>query len=315
MTAASKAPATLFPADRATRINSKGLPMPLVNFCHAGRSRLGKLFGDHVADFSVAAPGLPGSIVKFLVAGEAALAAFNAVEDRAEASIALADIRLITPLPNPEKFLGIGMNYRDHAAEASKAGLETPPYQLWFNKQVSCITGPFDDVVKPAVSEKMDYEAELAVVIGRSCRHVAVADARSMIGGYMVCNDVSARDWQLRTSTHTLGKSFDTHGPLGPWLVLDSEIDDPHALDIRMFVNGELRQSSNTGSMIHNIFEQISYLSTVMTLKPGDILATGTPSGVGAALTPPRFLNPGDVMRVEIDGIGHIENLVVADLA
>jgi 2-keto-4-pentenoate hydratase/2-oxohepta-3-ene-1,7-dioic acid hydratase in catechol pathway len=150
-------------------------------------------------------------------------------------------------------------------------------------------------------------------VIGRRCRHVTRDDARSVIGGYTVVNDVSARDWQLRTPTHTLGKSFDTHGPIGPWLVLDSEIADPHALEIRMFVNGERRQRGNTGSMIHNIFDQIAYLSTVMTLKPGDILATGTPSGVGAALNPPRFLNPGDVMRVEIDGIGHIENRVVAE--
>lgn len=165
--------------------------------------------------------------------------------------------------------------------------------------------------MKPAVTEKMDYEAELAVVIGRTCRHVPVEKARSVIGGYMVCNDVSARDWQLRTPTHTLGKSFDTHGPIGPWLVLDHEIADPHDLDIRMYVNGAQRQAGNTGSMIHNIYEQIAYLSTVMTLKPGDILATGTPSGVGAALTPPIFLNAGDVMRVEIAGIGHIENPVV----
>jgi 2-keto-4-pentenoate hydratase/2-oxohepta-3-ene-1,7-dioic acid hydratase in catechol pathway len=135
-----------------------------------------------------------------------------------------------------------------------------------------------------------------------------------VIGGYMVANDVSARDWQLRTPTHTLGKSFDTHGPIGPWLVLDDEIEDPHALDMRMYVNGEERQRGNTGKMIHNIFEQIAYLSIVMTLNPGDILATGTPSGVGAALTPPRFLEPGDVMRVEIDGVGHIENRVIAEV-
>jgi 2-keto-4-pentenoate hydratase/2-oxohepta-3-ene-1,7-dioic acid hydratase in catechol pathway len=287
--------------------------MPLVFFSHYGRARLGKLFGDHIIDLAVAAPQLPGNVVDFLIAGEAALEAFHAVKDRADAGIAVGAVRLLPPVPQPEKFLGIGMNYRDHAAEAAKAGLETPPFQVWFNKQVSCITGPYDDVVKPTVSDKMDYEAELGVVIGRRCRHVTKDDARSVIGGYTVVNDVSARDWQLRTPTHTLGKSFDTHGPIGPWLVLDSEIADPHALEIRMFVNGERRQRGNTGSMIHNIFDQISYLSTVMTLKPGDILATGTPSGVGAALNPPRFLNPGDVMRVEIDGIGHIENRVVAE--
>lgn len=289
--------------------------MPLVYFLKDTQARLGKLFDDHVADLSIAAPGLPGDVVGFLAAGGEALAAFKAVKDEASARVALSDIRLLPPVPKPEKFLGIGMNYRDHAAEATKAGVETPPYQTWFNKQVSCITGPFDEVVKPTVSEKMDYEAELAVVIGRTCRHVKAENARSVIGGYMVCNDVSARDWQLRTPTHTLGKSFDTHGPIGPWLVLDHEIEDPHALEIRMFVNGEQRQAGNTGAMIHNIFDQIAYLSTVMTLKPGDILATGTPSGVGAASDPPRFLSPGDVMRVEIDGVGHIENPVVAEPA
>jgi 2-keto-4-pentenoate hydratase/2-oxohepta-3-ene-1,7-dioic acid hydratase in catechol pathway len=287
--------------------------MPLVHFSDASGARLGKLFGDHLVDLSIAAPQLPVSIIEILDAGKPALAQFHSVQDQPGARLALSSVRLLAPLPNPEKFLGIGMNYRDHAAEASKAGLETPAYQLWFNKQVSCITGPFDDVVKPRVAEQMDYEAELGVVIGRRCRHVKVEDARSVIGGYMIVNDVSARDWQKRSPTLTLGKSFDTHGPTGPWLVLDDEIDDPHALNIRMFVNGEQRQHANSRSMIHNIFEQIAYLSTVMTLKPGDILATGTPSGVGAALKPPQFLGPGDVMRVEIDGLGHIENRVSAE--
>lgn len=286
--------------------------MPLVRFSYDGRARLGKLFSDHVVDLTNAAPNLPTTVIDFLAAGESAREAFDAVGD-GKVAIPLADLRLLPPVPRPEKYLGIGMNYRDHAAEAARAGVATPPFQVWFNKQVSCIVGPFDDVIKPRVSEKLDYEAELAVVIGRTCRHVAVEDARAVIGGYMVANDVSARDWQLRTPTHTLGKSFDTHGPIGPWLVLDDEVEDPHGLELRMYVNGERRQRGNTDEMIHNIFEQIVYLSTVMTLKPGDILATGTPSGVGAALDPPRFLEPGDVMRVEIDGIGHIENRVVAD--
>lgn len=286
--------------------------MPLVRFSYDGRARLGKLFSDHVVDLTNAAPNLPTTVIDFLAAGESAREAFDAVGD-GKVAIPLADLRLLPPVPRPEKYLGIGMNYRDHATEAARAGVATPPFQVWFNKQVSCIVGPFDDVIKPRVSEKLDYEAELAVVIGRTCRHVAVEDARAVIGGYMVANDVSARDWQLRTPTHTLGKSFDTHGPIGPWLVLDDEVEDPHGLELRMYVNGERRQRGNTGEMIHNIFEQIVYLSTVMTLKPGDILATGTPSGVGAALDPPRFLEPGDVMRVEIDGIGHIENRVVAD--
>lgn len=287
--------------------------MPLARFMHDNRTRLGKVFGDHLIDLSVAAAALPETVIEFLAGGDAALATFDAVEDGSKGRFPLQDVRLLAPVPAPEKFLGIGMNYREHAAEAAQAGLETPPFQMWFNKQVSCINGPFDDVVLPKVSEQLDYEAELAVVIGRACRHVAAEDARSVIGGYMVANDVSVRDWQRRTPTHTLGKSFDTHGPIGPWLVLDNEIDDPHALELRMFVNGEQRQHGNTGEMIHNIFEQVAYLSTVMTLKPGDILATGTPSGVGAASSPPRWVKAGDVMRVEIGGIGHIENRVIAE--
>jgi 2-keto-4-pentenoate hydratase/2-oxohepta-3-ene-1,7-dioic acid hydratase in catechol pathway len=288
--------------------------VPLVHFSD-GRARLGKLFGDQIVDLSVAAPQLPTDTIGFLTAGDSAVRAFHAVKDEPSARIPLRAVRLLAPVPKPDKFLGIGMNYRDHAAEAQKGGVETPSYQVWFNKQVSCIAGPYDDVVKPSVSEKMDYEAELGVVIGKKCRHVATADARSVIGGYLIVNDLSARDWQMRTPTHTLGKSFDTHGPIGPWLVLDSELDDPHALEIKMFVNGEQRQHGNSGDMIHNIYDQISYLSTVMTLEPGDVLATGTPSGVGAALDPPRFLQPGDVLRVEIEGIGHIENKVVAEQA
>ena len=249
--------------------------MPSVHFFHDYRARLGKLFGGHLVDLSTVAPHLPTDMVGFLAAGEEALDVFHEVDD-GEKGMDLNPANVSSAGSDfPARKTGIGMNYRDHAAEAIKAGVETPPYQLWFNKQVSCITGPFDDVVKPGVSEKLDYEAELAVVIGRKCRHVDAENARSVIGGYMVANDVSARDWQLRTPTHTLGKSFDTHGPIGPWLVLDHEIEDPHALDIRMYVNGEQRQRGNTGSMIYNIFDQIAYLSTVMTLKPGDILATG----------------------------------------
>lgn len=289
--------------------------MPLASFSHDGRTRLGKVFGDELIDLSVAAPQLPKTVRAFLEAGQPALEALRAVPNDGEGRLRLADVHLLAPVPNPEKFLGIGMNYREHAAEAARGGMETPPHQLWFNKQVSCITGPFDNVDLPRVSDHLDYEAELAVVIGKSCRHVTAENARSVIGGYMCANDVSVRDWQRRTPTHTLGKSFDTHGPIGPWLVLDEEIEDPHALGLRMFVNGEQRQSGNTGEMIHGIYDQIAYLSTVMTLAPGDILATGTPSGVGAAAVPPNFLMIGDVMRVEIDGIGFIENRVVAEPA
>ncbi len=287
--------------------------MPLAVFSHAGARKLGKVSGDSVIDLSVAAPDLPATVIDFLKAGAPALERFRSIASDGPGRIPLHEVQLHAPVPNPEKYLAIGMNYSDHGAEAKQLGLDVPEYQLWFNKQVSCITGPFDDVVHPKVTEKMDYEAELAVVIGRECRYVTADEAPSVIGGYMVANDVSARDWQMRTSTMTLGKSFDTHGPIGPWLTLAHEIGDPHRLGIRMLVNGEVRQNADTSQLIHNIYEQIAYLSQVMTLKPGDILATGTPSGVGVARKPPVFLQPGDVMRVEIEGLGHIENRVVAE--
>lgn len=286
--------------------------MPLAVFSQGGARRLGKVFGDSLVDLSVAAPSLPDNVIDFLKGGEAARAAYDAVSADGQGHIALADVRLHAPVPNPEKFLAIGMNYGEHAAEARSLGYDTPSFQIWFNKQVSCIAGPYDDVVLPTVSDQVDYEAELAIVIGRTCKDVPVAEARTVIGGYMVANDVSVRDWQKRTPTMTLGKSFDTHGPIGPWLTLDHEIVDPHALTLRMLVNGEEMQRDMTGHMIHNIYEQIAYLSQVMTMKPGDILSTGTPSGVGVARTPPIFRKPGDVMRVEIDGLGHIENKCVA---
>ena len=290
--------------------------MPLAVFSQGDDApRLGKVFGEGLIDLSVAAPDLPATVIAFLEAGTAALTAFGAIGRSSGPLLALSDVTLHAPVPNPEKFLAIGMNYGKHGDEARKLGIEVPPYQLWFNKQVSCINAPYGDVVLPAVSEKLDYEAELAVVIGRTCRNVPEAEARSVIGGYMVCNDVSARDWQLRTGTMTLGKSFDTHGPVGPWLTLDGEVADPHALSIRTLVNGEERQSDNTGGMIYDIYAQIAYLSQVMTLKPGDILATGTPSGVGVAREPQVFLQVGDTVRIEIESLGHIENRIIADTA
>lgn len=288
--------------------------MPIAVYSkNGGPRRLAKVFGETLVDLATAAPDLPEDMIGFLAAGEPALETWRKIGPQSGDTFSVADVTLHAPIPAPEKYLGIGMNYEDHAAEARAAGTETPPWQVWFNKQISCINGPYDPVVKPRVSEKLDYEAELAVVIGKTCRYVSPEDAPGVVGGYMVANDVSARDWQKRTTTITLGKSFDTHGPTGPWLTLAEEVEDPHALGIRMFINGELRQSGNTRHLIHNIWQQISYLSEVMTLKPGDILATGTPAGVGAAMNPPSFLTVGDVMRAEIDGLGYIENAVVAE--
>lgn len=219
---------------------------------------------------------------------------------------ALADVTLHAPVTRPDKIMGIGLNYADHAAEA---GMEIPSEQLWFSKQATCIVDPYGAIQLPKVSNKLDYEAELVFVMGKRIRHASREDARDAIFGYCAGNDVSVRDWQFKTSQFNLGKSFDTHAPFGPWIVTADSID-PHDLAIRCLVNGEERQSSNTHHFIFDCYDQVAYLSQVMTLLPGDLFFTGTPSGVAAAMQPPKWLADGDVVRVEIDGIGAIENVV-----
>jgi 2-keto-4-pentenoate hydratase/2-oxohepta-3-ene-1,7-dioic acid hydratase in catechol pathway len=286
------------------------LILKLATFSLNGSTRVGKVVGERIIGLSIAAPDLPKSLLEILQLGRPALDRIRAIPD-STASLPLDSVLLKSPISNPQKFLAIGMNYQAHAEEARAAGIPIPTSQLWFNKQVSCINGPFSPVEMPKVSDRLDYEGEMGVVIGKRCRHVSVKEARKVIAGYMVMNDVSVRDWQARSPTFTLGKSFDTHGPMGPWITTDDEVADPHALALRVTVNGELRQSSSTGDMIYNIFEQIAYLSTVMTLEPGDLLATGTPAGVGIALN--KFLKVGDVVRVDIEGLGHIENRIVPE--
>jgi 2-keto-4-pentenoate hydratase/2-oxohepta-3-ene-1,7-dioic acid hydratase in catechol pathway len=281
--------------------------MKLCRFKHLGSLRIGRLLGDQVIDLS-AVTGVNGSMRALLNR----LPEMRAALESAQApSFPLSSVQLAAPINDPQKFLAIGMNYKAHAEEAAAAGIPIPTSQLWFNKQVSCITGPYDPIELPRVSNQLDYEAELAFVIGKRCRHVKAERARDVIAGYLVANDVTIRDWQFRSPTYTLGKSFDTHGPVGPWITTDDEVVDPHALDIRLTVNGEERQRSSTGDMIYNIYEQIAYLSTVMTLEPGDLIATGTPAGVGIASG--RFLKAGDVVRVEIQQLGSIENTVRAE--
>lgn len=272
-----------------------------------GPARLGRVDGDRVTDLS-GVPGVGTSLRAILPElprlKDAVLAADGP-------SLALDEVVLEAPVDDPQKYLGIGMNYKEHAEEARQAGIPVPTSQLWFNKQVSCIVGPYDPIEKPSISDELDYEIELGVVIGQRCKHVTVEEARSVIAGYLVTNDVSVRDWlQKRSPTFTLGKSFDTHGPMGPWLTTDDEIADPLDLRMRLTVNGEVRQDWPTNDMIYDVYEQIAYLTQVMTLMPGDILATGTPSGIGAPTG--RFLKVGDVVRAEIEGLGAIENRVVA---
>jgi len=283
--------------------------MKLVRFDGASGARAGVVVGDSVVDLE------PLGFLDLLSVVREGVGALSRITDFAASapSVPLASVRLLAPIERPGKYLAIGMNYRKHVEEGAKLGIAEPKKQLWFNKQTTSITGPYDGIVKPDVSDQVDYEVELGVVIGDAAKHVSAANAPDHIFGYFVANDVSTRDWQFHSQTMTMGKSFDTHGPIGPWIVTADEIADPHDLPIRCFVNGEERQSSNTGMMLHNIYEQIEYLSTAFTLEPGDLIATGTPEGVGIAKDPPVFLKVGDVVRCEIDGVGAIENPVIAE--
>jgi 2-keto-4-pentenoate hydratase/2-oxohepta-3-ene-1,7-dioic acid hydratase in catechol pathway len=219
------------------------------------------------------------------------------------------DLELLSPIPRPGKVIGIGLNYRDHAEETGDAIPETP---VVFAKFPTSVTGPYADITYPALSSRVDYEGELGVVIGRRTRFCTPEEARSAVGGYLVVNDVSARDVQNRTSQWTLGKSFDGFAPMGPWLATPDEIGDPHDLDISVLVNGEQRQKSNTSNLIFGVFDLISQLSQVCTLEVGDVIATGTPGGVGIGFTPERLLSPGDTVRVEIERLGFISSQIVA---
>jgi 2-keto-4-pentenoate hydratase/2-oxohepta-3-ene-1,7-dioic acid hydratase in catechol pathway len=282
--------------------------MKLATFTHAGSTRIGVVVGDAIVDLAAAAPRLPREMTALLAAGADAVAHAKAAAREGGSRLPLAAVRLEAPVLRPPKFLAIGLNYRDHAAEAN---LEIPKLPVVFNKQSTCVAGPRDPVHLPRVSKALDYEGELGFVIGRRCRHVPRDRAREAIAGYLVVNDVSVRDWQLRTPTWTMGKSFDTHGPIGPWIATADEVGDPHALGLRTFVNGELRQDSSTKELIFDCFTLVEHLSTAFTLEPGDVVATGTPAGVGIGRKPPRLLAAGDVVRVAIERIGEIENQVI----
>ena len=282
--------------------------MKLLRFDDAGKPRLGVLRGGAIVALDGLGAEYP-TMISIVAGGAQALRRITEVVERAETTLPFRDARLLAPIERPGKYLAIGMNYRKHVEESERIGVAAPKQQLWFNKQTTCLSGPFD-VIDPGVTEKLDYEVELGVVIGRSAKHVVEGDAKDYVFGYFVANDVSARDWQFHSQTFTLGKSFDTHGPIGPWIVTADEIEDPHALRLRCSVNGEVRQDSDTSQMIFDIWKQINYLSTAFTLEPGDLIATGTPEGVGVGMQPPCFLKPGDVVRCEIDGLGVIENTV-----
>ena len=223
--------------------------------------------------------------------------------------IPLSSVRLLAPIQRPGKIFAIGLNYADHIAESK---VETPPHQVWFTKAVTAINGPFAQIEIAKSGPFVDYEVELVAVIGKRARNISRAHAAAHVFGYCVGNDVTERFWQHRTPQWSLGKSFDTHAPIGPWITTADDAGDPHTLGLRCFVNGEKRQDSNTQHLVFDIWAQIEHLSQAMTLEPGDLIFTGTPGGVGAAMDPRQFLKAGDVVRCEIDGLGAIEGMMTA---
>ena len=278
-----------------------------------GQKQLGALAGDGIANLSRAGDGeLPADMLALLQAGDATLAS---AAEAAAATTDLTDpndVELLAPVPNPSKVIAIGLNYMDHIRET---GLPMPRFATMFCKYPSAIIGSGDAIRwSTGLTRQVDFEAELAVVIGKTARNVAEAKAYDYVAGYMNCNDVSARDLQFREGDQWLrGKCLDTFCPLGPWLVTRDEIADPHRLAIKCRVNGEIMQDSNTSEMIYKIPHLIAYLSEAFTLLPGDIIATGTPHGVGAFRDPPVWLQSGDQVSVEIEGLGELVNPCLAD--
>jgi len=228
-----------------------------------------------------------------------------------EGWLALDSVTLCAPVKRPGKILAIGLNYADHIAES---GRETPTRQMWFLKASSSAAGPYDAIQVPRASPgSLDYEVELVAVIGKGGRHISRADAPQAVFGYCVGNDVSVRDWQGHSPQWSIAKSFDSHAPFGPWITLTDEMPDPHGHQITCTVNGDMRQQSNTANLVFDVWAQIEYLSQAMTLEPGDLIFTGTPGGVGWARKPQEFLQPGDVCRCEIEGIGVIEGICASE--
>ena len=276
--------------------------MRLVTFTCNGSTRVGALTkGGDIADLTAA--GLPGTMIE-LLATDGIERARSAVAGAPV--IAAADAHLEAPVPRPGKVLAIGLNYRDHAEES---GQPIPQRPIVFAKANTCVVGPGHAIYMPRVSRAVDWEAELCFVIGKTARYVKAEDAAAYIAGYTIGNDVSVRDWQFHSPTWMMGKSFDTHGPLGPAIVTPDELD-PGNVGVRLYVNNEVKQDSNTSQLIFNPGAIVEYLSVGMTLEPGDVVYTGTPAGVGGSRRPPEFLKPGDVVRVEIEGLGTLENPV-----
>lgn len=288
--------------------------MQLVWFSHdGGAPQPGLVTGDTVVPLSALFPDAPTDM-RALIAAWDTVSASLGDPAASDVKLPLDAVTLLAPVPNPEKILALGMNYSDHMEEARQQGVKIPDAQVWFTKLPSSVSDPFGDVHKPLASDKLDYEVELVVVIGKGGKNISKEDAPDAVFGYAVGQDFSARDWQFKSPQWVLGKSFDTHAPVGPGIVTADQIGDPHRLDLKCWVNGELRQSSNTKLLHYNVWDQIEELSQAITLKPGDLILTGTPAGVGVAMDPPVFLKEGDLVRTEIEELGVIENKIVNEV-
>ena len=284
--------------------------MRLISFTESSNTRIGLLQGDHIIDLSQVAPSLPSDMLSFLEAGDGAMLQ-AAKYTSASGHYSALDVVIEAPLARPPKILAIGLNYRAHAEESN---MDIPKHPMVFTKQATSANGPYAPIHSPPETQMLDYEGELGVVIGKRCRRVSKQDANRVIAGFCVLNDVSVREWQFLATPpqFTMGKSWDTHNPFGPAIVTPDEVD-PHNLMLRTFVNGDLRQKTSTSDLIFNCYDIIEFLTTAFTLEPGDVIATGTPSGVGISMQPQGTLKLGDVVKVEIDGLGFIENNVIAE--
>ncbi|MBV9082326.1 MAG: fumarylacetoacetate hydrolase family protein [Acidobacteriaceae bacterium] len=284
--------------------------MRFVTFEVEGKARPGVLSGnDSVVDLSSA--GFT-SLLEFIASGEQGRTKARQLLEAAPegAKRPLKSVRLLAPIPTPRKLICVGLNYLDHAKES---GSEIPSVPTIFNKFATAVIAPGANIVLPKVSKAPDYEGEFAFVIGKGGRHIQPQDWAKHVFGYTIVNDVSARDFQRATTQWLMGKTFDTFAPMGPWIITADEIADPHSLDVKTEINGELLQNSNTRELIFKIPELISHLSSVFTLEPGDIVSTGTPAGVGFARRPQRWLRPGDDVVIKISEIGELRNPVVAE--
>jgi 2-keto-4-pentenoate hydratase/2-oxohepta-3-ene-1,7-dioic acid hydratase in catechol pathway len=285
--------------------------MKLATFDAGVGAQLGAVAEGRIIPLNAAAPRLPADMIGLIAAWPEVEAEVRRIAEAGEGALGLDAVRLLAPIRRPGKIMAIGLNYADHIAESN---LGTPEHQVWFSKAPTAANGPYDPIQVPKVSQALDYEAELVAVIGQGGRHIGREAAAGAVFGWCCGNDATERAWQHRTPQWVLGKSFDTHAPFGPWITTADEVADPHALDIRCLVNGEVRQSSNTKHLVFDVWAQIEHLSQAMTLEPGDLIFTGTPGGIGAAMKPMQFLKAGDRVRVEIEGLGALDNPCAAEL-